>query len=180
MTNPNVVYRHTVEAFVKNVLERHRQLTPEFVAAMQGKGFDPGKVRDLPRETWWWLLRETAKRLQPHHPQGETMELMGREMIRGYANGLVGAGLFLALRLLGPRRSVLRMAENFRTADTFSRVIVRELGPNHLELDYTPTAGMPELVQGILTESMITIGLANPRVEVRTAPDDGAVYTLRW
>jgi hypothetical protein len=39
---------------------------------------------------------------------------------------------------------------------------------------------MPELVKGILAESMSTIGLANPRVEFRPAPDDGAVYSLRW
>jgi uncharacterized protein (TIGR02265 family) len=180
MTNPNVVFRHTVDAFVRNVLERHKLLTPEFRALLQSRGFDPLKVRDAPRETWWWLLQESARRLQPDRPAGETLELIGREMIRGYAHGVVGVGLFLALRLLGPRRAILRMAENFRTADTFSRVIVRELGPNHLELDYSPTAGMPELVKGILSESMLTIGLKNPSVEFRSAADDAAVFTLRW
>ena len=181
MLTPRVVFRHTVESFIRDVLQRRALLAPDFVSTLAAQGIDVNKPRDLPRERWWSLLELTAERIAPGKPRGQNMELIGREMVRAFADGLVGRGLFMVLRIMGPRRAVLRMAENFRTADNFSSVSVREIGPRHLEVAYTPVAGMPELVLGILSESMTLIGVKNPRVVFELTPSsDGAIYSLRW
>lgn len=181
MLTPRVVFRHTVESFIRDVLQRRELLTPDFVAALAGKGIDVNKPRDLPRERWWALLELTAERIAPGRTRAENMELIGREMVRAFADGLVGRGLFMLLRIMGPRRAMLRTAENFRAADNFSSASVREVGKHHLELVYTPVAGMPELVLGILAESMTLIGVKNPRVVFELTPSsDGATYSLQW
>ena len=181
MLTPRVVFRHTVESFIRDVLQRRELLTPDFVAALATKGVEVARPRDLPRESWWALLELTAERIMPGRPREQNLELIGREMVRAFADGLVGRGLFMLLKIMGPRRAVLRTAENFRTADNFSSVSVREVSRNHLELAYTPVAGMPELVLGILSESMTLIGIKNPQVVYELTPSsDGAIYSLRW
>ena len=61
-----VIYQHTVEAF------------------------DATRPKALSLERWLALLHATAKRLSPNKALDDALEELGREMIRGYLEGLVG------------------------------------------------------------------------------------------
>ena len=162
-----VIYRHTVEAFVERVLLRRGLLSLEFDRELKALGIDASRPKELNLDAWLKLLKASARRLSPGRSEADALEDVGREMLRGYIDGLVGKALFMVLRLVGPRRAMLRMAENFQTADSITSVTARELTATSVELEFRPSFGIPTYTSGVLLEAMGLLRAKDPKVEFR-------------
>ena len=75
----------------------------------------------------------------------------------------------MLLRLLGPRRALLRMKENFNTGDTVTTVKTKEL-----------TFGMPTYAKGLLLDALTQLKARDPKVEFRMLGAEQTVYTASW
>jgi uncharacterized protein (TIGR02265 family) len=168
-----VIFRHTVEAFFAEVVDRLHLFTHD---ELRAQGLWP--PRDVDIFAWVALLRTTASRLRPDAPAEEALEEVGREMVRGYVASLTGRSLFALLRMLGPRRAMLRLAENYRTADSVTEVVTTQVSPTHLRLAYGDTGGVPTYVKGVLAESLERIGVT-ARIAFIEAPE-GVTFDVRW
>ena len=174
-----VIYRHTVEAFVERVLIRRELVTPEFSSALLKIGLDVENPKEVNLETWALLVRATAARLCPGRPDAEALETVGHEMLAGYSESLVGRSLFLLLRLLGPQRAMLRMPENYHSADSISRIETRTLSPHAVELSFNTTGGLSDYVRGLLLEMLKQVKARNPVVTfAHTGGRD--VFVVSW
>ena len=96
----------------------------------------------VPLEVWNAVLRITAER----------WKRWAASSCRGYAEGLVGRALLTVLRLFGPRRTMLRMAENYRTADNVTEVKSPELSPTAIDLEFSSDFDMPTYIRGCTKE----------------------------
>lgn len=174
-----VIYRHAVESFVNGVILRHGLLSLEFEKELRALGLDVSHPREVDLETWTKLMRAVSARLSPGKSEAEALERVGREQLRGFFDSLVGKGLYLLLRLMGPHRTVRRMAENYRSADSITEVTTHQLGPCRYELIFNTTGGMPDYVRGLLHEAMLMLNVKDPQLtfEVRA---DGTAFTLWW
>jgi uncharacterized protein (TIGR02265 family) len=174
-----VIFRHSVEAFVERVLVAQGLMSPEFERELKRLGLDVAHPAEVNLETWSALVRAASRRMSPSKREADALEDVGRHMLRGFAASLVGKGLFLALRMLGPRRAVLRMPENYRSADSITHVIAREVSPTCMELTFNTTGGMPTYVRGLMLESMTHVGAREPRVTFEERANE-TVFVLSW
>ena len=62
---------------------------------------------------------------------------------------------------------MLRMAENFQTADNITSVTARELTATSVELEFRPSFGIPTYTRGVLLEAMGLLRAKDPKVEFR-------------
>lgn len=170
-----VVFRHTVEAFVERLINRHKLFTSR---ELQERGFSPPRDTDL--DAWVVLLRESARRLSPTLDEDAALERVGREVFQAYGEGLVGRGLFIVLRLLGPRRALLRMADSMATADNFTQVKPQDLGPRQVRLHFNHSYGVTAYQRGLLSELMALVGAKDHRVDLAHGEGDEVSYTVTW
>lgn len=105
-----VVFSTAIEGFMKSVGNR---LTPELrkELAELGVNVDVPQVA-YPLEIWERALRRASEALFPAEADADRWRLMGRAFMHGYVETLVGRASFAMARLLGPRRTLERMARN--------------------------------------------------------------------
>lgn len=178
MRAEGVIFRHTVEAFVARVIVRSGLLSLEFDRELRELGVDVHRPRDVDLPTWTRLVRATARRLSPQKPEDEALEEVGREMLRGFAASLVGRGLMFVLRRLGPRRALLRMPDNYRSADSVTKVTARELSSTEIELTFNSTGEMPTYVRGLMLETLAQ--LETPATATWEVRPEGTVFKISW
>ncbi|MGV3619727.1 MAG: DUF2378 family protein [Archangium sp.] len=174
-----VIYRHAVEAFVERVLRRRELLTPEFTARLRSLGLDATRPHEVDLETWALLVRAAAAQLAPNETIDDALEEVGHEVLLGYSETLVGRSLFALLRLLGPQRAMLRMAENYHSADSVTHVDARTLSPTSVELSFNTTGGLSPYVRGVLLETLHQVKAREPRVTFESN-GDAVVFRIGW
>jgi uncharacterized protein (TIGR02265 family) len=104
---------------------------------------------------------------------------VGRETLRGYTESMIGGAMLIGGKMMGPRRVLLRMADNFQTADNFTRVAVSEPGPDAVDLVITPDGGVPDYFRGLFSEVLIKLGSAAHAVDFEAVPG-GTRFHVRW
>lgn len=174
MTEP-IVYRHAVEAFLARVVHPRRVFSFEELRAMR---LDP--ARDTPIDEYVKLIRETAKRGYPELAEPDALEAIGRGFIQGYITGIVGRGIFIVMKLLGPKRGLLRMAENYRTSDNNTEVVATALGPRHVRLAFNHSYGIPEFQKGLLDEVMNVLDEKRHEVTFTPGEGDSGTFEIKW
>ena len=178
----HVVYSHTVRALVENVLTPRGLLDTAFRAELKALGIDPQRPHDISSSTWWKLLQRAGARLSPAAPPDVAMEALGRAMVLGYGQTFLGKSTFVVLRLLGPRRALARLTDQFRATNTSLEVKSRELAPTDFEVSIHTQGGgpAPGYAAGILVEGLRQVGAPNPRVELVTTNELETVMRVRW
>ncbi len=169
------VYRHTVEAMLTHVVQRHQVMTAQ---ELREKRLD--KPRDLSREDWAALVKEVARRKSSDGTLATGLEWAGREMMKGYAQGLVGRGVLMVARLLGPRRALLRLADSYSTADDMTKVYGSEKGERHVELLFNDIDQMPTYVRGTLSEALLLLGVQAHDISFELRADGYTRFDVTW
>lgn len=181
MAAPGVVYKHTVASFFTNVVARGGLLAnADYVKALRGHGVDPTRPADTGLETWMAVLELTAAQLNPGAPREDAMRDIGMRVFKGMSESVVGMGMVLVMRLLGPRRALLQIMDSYRSADNITQVTVKELAPNHLQLAFNTVGGAPTYVEGLFFGLMKVMNIKDGAVTFVTSPDGGAVFDVRW
>lgn len=171
-----VIYRHTVEALVVGVAEKKNALPR---AELIKLGVYP--TRDVTMDVWAPAVRAIAKALFPDATPDQQLELLGREVVRSFAENVVGRGLLMVLRLIGRKRALLRMAENFRTADSVSNVSTVEKAPTWIQLRFSASNGLGPHMLGLMREGVLLITAKEP-CTVEGTPDGAGGFTIdvKW
>lgn len=175
-----VIYRHSVEALVQRVLLRRGLLSLELDRELKALGVDASRPAEVKLDAWIQVLRVVARRLSPQLDEAAALEALGREQFIGYAEGLVGKALVMVLRLIGPRRTLLRMKENYETADNVTRVTTRELGPSSMELEFNSDFGVPTFIQGVVSEALGLLRARDAKVSFRKLDTGATVFSVSW
>jgi uncharacterized protein (TIGR02265 family) len=178
-----VVYSHTVEALISRLFERHGLLEGRVLERLRELGVDPQRPRDTPVHVWRQVVRLAAEVVAPGQPEEDALREVGREMIRGFEASLVGRSLFIVVRLMGVRRTLERVAQNYRTADNATQVTTRTISANEMELCFTVEDGIPfpSYTEGILIEGARLGGAKSElKVEYVVQSPNEVTYRVRW
>ena len=177
-SSPGVVYRHTVESFLGQVLKRRGVLSTELLAKLRALGVDPVKPGDVDVETWWKVLELSAGVLAPGQSTDDAFREVGREVLRGFESSVVGKTSFLVLRVLGTKRGLMKVADSFRSADNVTTVEVADTGPKNANVRIIVPGGLryPSYTQGIFLEGLTLLGAKQPRVALKP---DGS-FDVSW
>ena len=98
------------------------------------------------------------------------------------AENVVGRGLLMVLRLIGRKRALLRMAENFRTADSVSHVSTVEKAPTCIQLRFGATDGLGPHMLGLMREGLVMLNTKEDPCTVEGADDGAGGFTIdvKW
>ena len=154
---PGVIFRHTVEAMIQRVLLRRNLLTPALAQDLKALGLDVTRPHDVPLAVWQSVLRHVSKLVAPGQPEDAALEELGREVLRGYADTLVGKGTLLVAKMLGPRRALLRIGETWATAGDAYRITITEKSPREIEALAEGVGDLAHYYKGVFHESMLLI-----------------------
>ena len=160
-----------------------RELSAELKtrARQLGIDFDRPQVA-YPVATYIALLRVLAEALCGDVPDGERYAFLGRRFMKGFVQTGVGFAALTAGKLLGPRRTLLRMGRNFRTASNYLETEFTEVGPKELLIrtfvnePYRSqlterTTLMLDYRRGILEETLTLVGARGTVTVARSNPE---------
>jgi len=150
----HVVYDSAVEGvFLRGLVG---MVTPSLSTKLRTLGLDlDQKLRPTyPREAWTRMLEVTVAELFPGVSQDEGFRLLGAKAVNGISHTMIGKVLVQMARLMGPRRSLLRLPQVFTSVNNFMKMELAEVEPNHFHVHVSETYGHPAYVLGAMQAAM--------------------------
>ena len=177
---PEVIFDNAFEGLFGIALKG--RLTPRLKERLRAIGVDLDRKLNpaYPRDTWKEALTIAREEIFPQFPVGEGMREVGKTVVNGYAETLMGRALASMVRLLGPKRTLARMTKNLRTASNFNDTRFVDLGPTQAEIWVNEGRIHPEYLAGLLEAALRYAGAASPQVTVLAANSEGVTYSARW
>lgn len=144
-------------------------------------GIDPYDTKSgYPVEVMHRGFEFLQRELFPDMAPEASEELLGVLSFRGFAETLVGKAIVQMMRLIGPERTMPRMAKNLKAGTNFMDIRSRKLGPGRFELDVSDVGGMPHFYRGMFHEGLQLTLAKDLKVELVKLVGRGATYRITW
>ena len=175
-----LVFQHAVEGLFQVGLKG--RMTPPVQARLKDAGLDLSRplLPAYPRAAWNHFIQISAEGLWPGESPERAYFALGRQLLLGYSRTLMGGAIIRLLRLIGPRRTLDRMTQNFRSGGNYNRCTVTEVGPREVLLWLNEPTLHPGYVAGILDAVLELVGAAQRDVQVHGRDAKGCTYRVRW
>ncbi|GMU61072.1 MAG: DUF2378 family protein [Myxococcales bacterium] len=171
-----------------------RRFTPELRAELKALGMDLEAIQAAyPLNTWLAAARLMGRAFFPELEEAERQRQLGREFMKGYVQTAIGFATLTTAKLIGVKRTLLRMGRNFRTAANYIEVDVLDVGPREVHLraqvgeEFMPRVGpaandiILHYRRGVLEETLVLLGVTGT-VDVLEAPAQrpGGLFRITW
>ncbi|MFL5320412.1 MAG: DUF2378 family protein [Myxococcaceae bacterium] len=176
----DVVAGNLVDGLFQHALER--RMTPSLRNRLATAGLDvetraAGDVQRSDFATW---LRLTVESLFAGSLEADAYRQLGHDLVRGYSMTLKGSAIVAVARMMGPRRTLERMA---KSADSIAsrytaRLEEQSEGCFHFFVNEPDLA--PTFLAGVLAEAATLAGARDVQCEPLRREDGGWRYELRW
>ncbi|MDP1917462.1 MAG: DUF2378 family protein [Myxococcales bacterium] len=157
------------------------KLSPGLIQQLRALGLDLEKpLRPAyPRAVVNAAVTLTAKTLYPSVALDEAFYRVGQHVTSGLRATTLGAATLAIVRLVGPKRTLGRLARTFRSTNNYMNVTLRELTPTSWELDLEPSNDYPSYMQAVLEDMLNVAGAEQLKVEVAVHDKARALCTYR-
>lgn len=177
-----LMFSPTVEGlFVRAVGNR---LTPAIRNEIRAVGIDLDKplLAAYPVDQYQRAVTIVANRLYPELPPERAHFEIGKRTVYGLIETVIGKGLGAFAKMVGPRRSLLRVAITSKTSTNFNIVDAQEISPNEIEITSTNYVGRPQLMQGCMVAAAEVAGAKNAACEIVSfdSSAERLVLRVRW
>ena len=175
------MYTSVLEGLFIRGLHQRGRLSPELIARLKGEGLDVTAplLPAYPVVVWARCIEVTASALFPEVDKGEAIRRVGEISLDGYAETLLGKALFGLLKVLGTRRSMLRMARNMSGGSNYLDTTVVELGPTDFRTVVNDVAGIPSFYQGVFRRAAELVG-TQVQVDMEPSTAPACSYRVHW
>jgi uncharacterized protein (TIGR02265 family) len=174
-------YSQTIEAvFVKGL---DGKLTPGIKAEFRKLGLDLDKKLSpaYPVTVVNAACKVLMPVLFPTMSEEEAFHELGLSSMRGWSETLVGKALMQLLKLIGVRRSLLRMHTTMRSGNNYIETSALVVSGNCIELVFSDVSGMPTFYQGIIEEGARMAHAKNLRITTgATSTPPGHTFRVEW
>ncbi|WP_309892853.1 DUF2378 family protein [Archangium sp.] len=180
MPDELLVFEQTIEAVYVRAL--HGRLPPTCKARLRQAGLDlDQKLRPAyPFTAWMTFLRITAEELYPGEPLEIGAFKIGEACIDGFRETMLGRAVLSLLRVLGPKRALMRATQNFRAGNNYTESRIREVSPRQYELWMNEVGSLPTFTAGILHAGLRTAGAESVRVDLSGYDGHACTYCISW
>lgn len=111
------------------------RLTPQVAEQLRAIGINFDKLQAAyPVGAWFKALEIAATALASGLPLEARFRAVGRMFILGYVETPMGFAVATACKVIGVKRTMLRMGRNFSTASNYMEVEGRDVGPKEVQL----------------------------------------------
>jgi uncharacterized protein (TIGR02265 family) len=176
-----LVYSNTLEG-LRLALAKHGVPATTIDPALKSIGIDFGKL--LPaysRQHFIDALHVTAKLAFPDEGTEPAFRGVGRLVVEGYVETVLGRAVHAAARLMGPLWTLKRMTRNLRTSDNCTEARVDEKTPTDVVVWLNDHLGCYGYYEGIFETVVRVAGGTGARTElISTTGPREATYRVRW
>ncbi len=113
-------------------------------------------------------------------PPNEGQFRLGELMIDVYKETFLGRAVLGMVRVLGPRRTLLRSTQNFRSGNNYTESRIVEKSPTHIELWMNEVGAFPDFTAGIVFAAIRAAGAPNVKVDVVDYDGHECTYRVVW
>lgn len=172
-----LVFQQLVEGLFKAI---DSKLTPRIVERIGELGIRRDRMLPAyPQEKFNQALDIVTEELFPGLPRAEAQEQMGRQLIRGLQETMLGKAQFALVRLIGPKRALDKMVSTIKTGANYIEARLDWSGPTSAIL-WLSDADSPEVNQGTFSEMLMAAGAKNARLTRRDHDKPGLTFDVRW
>lgn len=173
-----VVFEHVIEGIVKAFGPR---LTPAIRARWAEIGIKlDGKLQPAyPIAQWIAGLDVLRQSFCAELSVDEGFYRLGRQYMDGYFATRMGSALGALMKVIGPERVMGRLTAQFRSANNFAQVTVRELGRRDFEIDMNG-GGHVQFTRGLISRAMENAGAHDFRIDVLHGDEHRYLYRASW
>ncbi|HVG59468.1 MAG TPA: DUF2378 family protein [Hyalangium sp.] len=175
-----MVFDHSVEGLFLVALRG--RLSPATEEKLRRAGLDLSKKLQpaYPFEVWKQCLEIVATDLYPSLPRSEAWQKLGRAIVDGMSQRVMGRAMVRVSRLLGPLRALRRLDHILNSADNYVEARVTERSPTCVDVWINEVMGQPSYYKGILEASLVMTGTEVGQVEVLSREGSGATFRVSW
>lgn len=174
-----MVFEQTIEALFLRALGNRLTLSTRQRLREVGLDVDRKLLPAYAFEVWMRGLEVAAHDLYPTRSMDEAMFELGKCFIEGYSETFLGRAVLGMIRVLGPRRTMLRATQNFRSGNNYTETRITEVSPTCLELWMNEVGDHPTFSAGIIHAALAATGVT-PTVELTGYDGHGCTYRCRW
>jgi uncharacterized protein (TIGR02265 family) len=180
MAEPEVVFDNTVDAFFRRALGK--RMTESCRARLKEAGIDLDRKLEptYPRVTFYRGVVIAVEELFGGMSRENGLFRAGEAFFSGYAETLIGRAAVAVTRVLGPRRTLARMTQNFRSSNNYMETHLTELSPTHTELWLSQVSGVPTYFQGILTRAFALVEVKGAEIKIQKLDGSACTFELSW
>lgn len=193
MANPQsepIVFQGALDGLRRALGSR---LSPQVVSELHAVGIDFERLRPAyPVGDWYKALSIAANAIAGDLPVEERFRAVGRAFVQGYVETPMGFAVAAACKVIGVKRTMLRMGRNFATANNYMEVEGRDVGPKEVQLrcsvkdgaysdalsDEAGARALSGYRQGFL-EGVLTVLKVPGKIEVMSADVGRHDFTFR-
>jgi uncharacterized protein (TIGR02265 family) len=170
------------DSVIATLVRLAEPLEPSVRAKLEAAGLPlKGKLQPAyPASSWALWLRMLSEILHPGIEAVEAQRRIGKASVAYFMEGPLAKALFATLRLLGPKRALMRLTRNMRTANNYTEARVTELGPGRYEVWFNEVDGVPGFYIGLLETALGALGARQLRVEVKSVEGSACTYHVSW
>ncbi len=164
--------------FLKGLGDR---ITPALKANIKKAGIDLDKLKPAyPVEEVLAACRLVMPVLFPGKSEEEALHELGIISMRGYTETLLGKALIGIMKVIGVRRSLLRMHTSMRSGNNYLETFSTVIASNCIELRFSDVSGMAPFYQGIIEQGGQMAHAKNLRVTSVVTTPPGHAFKVEW
>lgn len=164
--------------FIKGLGTR---LTPALKSELKTLGID---VDDLEPAYPVEMVRAGLELVHRHLFKDRSFEdaliELGASSLRGYFETILGRALLGVLRLIGVRRSLLRLNVSMNGGNNFMKTTSEVIAPNCIQVTFSDVSGMANFYRGIIEEGGRLAHAHNLRLTSVERPAPGHAFLVEW
>jgi uncharacterized protein (TIGR02265 family) len=177
-----LVFESSIEGvFIKG---HGSKLTPSLKAKFRELGVDLDKPLKptYPLAAVNECTRLLRKFVYAHEPDDlKAYKAIGSATLDGYFDTMLGRALSSVMRVIGFRKVIDRLPQNFSSGNNYQQAKLKWLGPCEVELELIETSPHPGLNVGVMERAFGHYFKAPGfQVEIAREHPPGATYRLRW
>ncbi len=180
MTEQRIVFDHTFDGLFHKALKG--RVTPKMKerllveAHLNLDRLLPGYTTD----DWARAVQITAEELFPKLEVEDAYTEIGKLVITGYFETLIGKALAAMVRVLGPERTLRRLERSMRGANSYTTVNVTPVGPGKFTVVVNEPGTTRYVLRGILLGGIGAAGAKNLKVEMTKVEGDLSTCEVTW
>jgi uncharacterized protein (TIGR02265 family) len=179
MADAPVVYQSVFEGLLTHTVGK--RMTPALKEKLKAVGIDPDQLKAAyPKVVWQKVIDVLCVALYPGLSKHDAMFKLGTEMVDGYRSTLLGKVLMQMVKVLGPRRTVERAGQQFRSGNNFSEFRLTKKGETEYDLWMNEVGESGPFTQAALLGLVKVSGAKDVTVDLKPDVDAAVTFSVRW
>lgn len=126
-------------------------------------------------------MRIAAEEVYPNEDLAAAYKKLGERTIEGYFDTFIGKALKGVVKLIGPKRALMRTRQNFRSGNNYTDVQITEVNPTTFDLTMNEAGEIRWLTWGILDAGLkLTAAEGALGVHVLKFDEQSVTYRVSW